>query len=40
MGIHPLEGHLQLSKDIVRGMKLTDTTFTPLCKFDQQAVYL
>lgn len=29
MGIHPLEGHLQLGKDIVRGIKLTDTTFTP-----------
>lgn len=32
MGIHALEGHPQLDKDIVRGITLKDTTSTPFVK--------
>lgn len=32
MGTHPLEGHLQLGRDIVGGIKLKDTTFTPFVR--------
>lgn len=32
MGIHPLEGHPRLGKDIVRGIKLKEMTFTPLVR--------